>query len=99
MWLMLQQETPEDFVIATGTTTSIRDMLTVAFEHLDLNYEDYVEIDPKFFRPTEVEVLLGDPSQSFKKLDWKPKTTMEEMICEMVDADMVRVEKEIRIRD
>ena len=91
MWLMLQQDTPEEFVIATGTTTTVREMCRVAFEHVGLNAEDHIEIDPKFYRPAEVEILLGDPSKAKEKLGWTAKISMEEMICEMVDADMQRV--------
>lgn len=91
MWLMLQQEKPDDYVIATGRTTTVRDMCKIAFNHVGLNYEDYVVIDPEFFRPAEVDVLLGNPSKALEKLGWKAKTTLEEMITLMVEADMRRV--------
>lgn len=94
MWLMLQQEQPDDYVIATGITTTVRDMCRIAFAHVDLNYEDYVMIDSKLFRPAEVDILLGDPSKANQKLEWKPKTNLQELIAMMVDADMRRVEKE-----
>lgn len=91
MWLMLQQDTPDDFVIATGRTTTVRDMCKIAFAHLDLNMDDYLIIDPKFFRPAEVDVLLGNPAKAQEKLGWTPATSLEEMIIEMVDADMARL--------
>ncbi len=94
MWLMLQQDEPDDYVVATGKTTTVRDMCKIAFSHIGLNYEDYVVIDPKFYRPAEVDVLLGNPSKANDKLGWKPKTTLEELITMMVDADMKRVAKE-----
>jgi GDPmannose 4,6-dehydratase len=88
MWLMLQQETPDDFVIATGRTTTVRDMCIIAFNHVGLNMDDYLIIDPEFFRPAEVDVLLGNPAKAQEKLGWNAKTTLEEMITEMVDADL-----------
>jgi GDPmannose 4,6-dehydratase len=94
MWLMLQQEQADDYVIATGVTTSVRDMCRNAFSHLDLNYEDYLVIDPQLFRPAEVDVLLGNPAKAQRKLDWKPKTGLEQLIQQMVDADLRRVGKE-----
>ncbi len=94
MWLMLQNEKPDDFVIATGTTTTVRDMCRIAFEFVDLNYEDYVVIDEKFFRPAEVEILLGNPAKAKKELGWEPKTNLEQLMHMMVDADMARVKKE-----
>jgi GDPmannose 4,6-dehydratase len=90
MHLMLQQEVPEDYVVATGRTTSIRDMCALAFRHVGLNYEDYVTIDPAFLRPAEVEVLLGNPAKAQAKLGWTPEITLEEMIAEMVEADLAR---------
>lgn len=91
MWLMLQQDEPDDYVIATGRTTTVREMCKIAFEYVGLNYEDYVVIDPKFYRPAEVDVLLGNPEKAMKKLGWKPKTSLEELIYMMVDADLERV--------
>lgn len=88
MWLMLQQDTPDDFVIATGLTTTVREMCKIAFEHVGLNMDDYVVIDPEFFRPTEVDVLLGNPAKAQEKLGWRASTTLEEMITEMVDVDL-----------
>ncbi|MFT2099738.1 GDP-mannose 4,6-dehydratase [Marinomonas sp. 2405UD66-6] len=88
MWLMLQQDTPDDFVIATGRTTTVRDMCKIAFEHVGLNMDDYLIIDPEFFRPAEVDVLLGNPAKAKEKLGWSATTTLEEMITEMVDTDL-----------
>ena len=93
MWLMLQQETPDDYVIATGRTTTVRDMCEIAFRHVGLNYQDYLVIDPKFYRPAEVDVLLGNPAKAKQKLGWEAKTTLEQLITMMVDADMRRVAK------
>lgn len=90
MWLMLQQEQPDDYVVATGKTTTVRDMCQIAFEHVGLNYEDYVVIDPKFYRPAEVDVLLGNPEKAMKKLGWEPKTSLYSLITMMVDADLER---------
>ncbi len=88
MWLMLQQPGPDDFVIATGEMHSVRELLEVAFQHVNLEWEKYVKIDPRYFRPTEVDLLIGDPSKARKKLDWHPKISFKEMIIEMVDADL-----------
>jgi GDPmannose 4,6-dehydratase len=90
MHLMLQQEVADDYVVATGLTTSIRDMCALAFSHVGLNYEDYVTIDPAFLRPAEVEVLLGNPAKAQAKLGWKAEISLEEMIAEMVEADLAR---------
>ena len=90
MWLMLQQETPDDYVVATGTTTSVREMVEIAFSHVGLRVEDYLVIDPELFRPAEVDVLLGDPAKAVKTLGWSAKVSLEEMIIEMVDADLAR---------
>jgi GDPmannose 4,6-dehydratase len=94
MWLMLQQNSPDNYVIATGRSTTVRDMCRIAFSHVGLKYEDHVVSDPKFFRPAEVEVLLGNPAKARTKLGWEAKTTLEQLITMMVDADMRRVSKE-----
>jgi GDPmannose 4,6-dehydratase len=94
MWLMLQQDKPDDFVIATGVTTTVRDMCRIAFAHVGLRYEDHVVVDPKFFRPAEVDVLLGDPAKAAQKLSWKAHTTLRQLIEMMVDADLRRVGRE-----
>lgn len=91
MWLMTQQAQADDYVVATGTTTTVRDMCDIAFEHVGLNYRDYVVIDEKFFRPAEVDVLLGNPEKAMAKLGWAPKTSLRELITMMVDADLRRL--------
>lgn len=94
MWLMLQQDVADDYVIATGVTTTVRHMCETAFSHVGLKYEDYVVIDPMFYRPAEVEILLGNPAKAKEKLGWTAKTGLERLIIEMVDADMSRVSRE-----
>lgn len=94
MWLMMQQSEADDYVVATGVTTTVRDMCKIAFAHLDLDYEDHVVIDPKFFRPAEVDVLLGNPGKAKTQLGWKAKTSLEELITMMVDADIRRLKRE-----
>ena len=88
MWRMLQQDQGDDYVVATGRTTTVREMCRIAFSHVGLSYEDHVVIDPQFFRPAEVDVLLGDPGKAQRQLDWKASTTLEQLITMMVDADM-----------
>ena len=90
MWMMLQQDAAEDFVIASGETHSVRKFLEIAFSHVGLNYEDYVVIDPEFIRPAEVELLLGNPAKARQKLGWKPAVSFEQLVTMMVDADMDR---------
>ncbi len=97
MWLMLQQDTPDDFVIATGATYSIRDFLSFAFESLDLEWQDYVEIDPQYFRPTEVPLLQGDASKAKQQLDWQPQIQCPELAQIMVTADLKLAEEEARL--
>jgi GDPmannose 4,6-dehydratase len=94
MWLMLQQDEPDDYVIATGVTTTVRDMCRLAFGHVGLNYEDFVVVDPAFFRPAEVDVLLGDPTKARERLGWVPRTTLATLIPMMVEADLARVARE-----
>lgn len=91
MWLMLQQDEPDDFVVATGVTTTVREMCRIAFEHVDLDYEKFIVIDPKFYRPAEVEILLGDPTKARETLGWTAETSLETLITGMVDADIERV--------
>lgn len=91
MWLMLQQDEADDFVIATGKTTTVRDMCQIAFEHVGLNYEDYVVIDKEFYRPSEVDLLLGNPGKAKDKLGWEAKTNLITLITMMVEADLDRV--------
>ncbi len=88
MWLMLQQKEPEDYVIATGISHSVKDLIKVAFDHVGLDWEEYVVSDPKLFRPAEVDCLLGDPRKAKSILGWQPKVTFEELIRMMVDADL-----------
>jgi len=99
MWLMLQQEGPDDFVIATGETHSVREFVEKVFSSLDLDWQKYVAIDPRYFRPTEVDVLLGDPSKAVTALGWKPKVGFEELIRLMVDADMDAAKREKTLVD
>ena len=91
MWLMLQQAQADDYVVATGVTTTVRDMCEIAFRHVGLSYQDHLVIDPKLFRPAEVDVLLGNPAKANLKLDWKPETSLEQLITMMVDADSARL--------
>ncbi len=94
MWLMLQQEEADDFVIATGQTRTIREFCQVAFAHADLDWEQYVVVDERFFRPAEVNILLGDPARAREKLGWELETSFEEMVRLMVDRDLELVAKQ-----
>ncbi len=98
MWMMLQQDKPEDFVIATGEMHSVQEFLEVAFETLDLNWKDYVEIDPRYFRPTEVDELRGDFSRAKEKLGWTPKVGFRELTEMMVKSDLQAAEKEAKLK-
>jgi GDPmannose 4,6-dehydratase len=91
MWLMLQQDQADDYVVATGVTTTVRDMCRIAFQHVGLKMDDYLFIDPNLFRPAEVDVLLGDPAKAVAKLGWRSEITLEQMIVEMVEADLARL--------
>lgn len=93
MWMMVQQDVADDYVIATGRTTTVRHMCEIAFGHAGLNIDDYLIIDPALFRPAEVDVLLGNPKKAHDKFGWAPKISLEEMIIEMVDADLNRLKK------
>jgi GDPmannose 4,6-dehydratase len=88
MWLMLQQDEPGDFVIATGETHPVRQLCQIAFDQVGLNWEDHVLVDEQFFRPAEVDLLIGDPSKAREKLNWKPEVGFDELIRTMVDADL-----------
>jgi GDPmannose 4,6-dehydratase len=90
MWLMLQQDTPDDYVVATGRTSSIRDFCRLAFTYAELNFEDHVVTRSDLIRPAEVDVLLGDASKAEQKLGWRPTVTLEDMVAEMVEADLTR---------
>jgi GDPmannose 4,6-dehydratase len=91
MWMMLQRPQPEDFVIATGITHSVRDFCRIAFEHVGLDYARHVVTDPKFFRPAEVEVLQGDAGKARRELGWEPTRPFEQIVREMVEADVQRL--------
>ena len=99
MWLMLQQDKPDDYVIATGETHSVREFTEKVFIRLDLDYNKYVSIDPRYFRPTEVDVLLGDASKAKKALGWKPKITFDALIDMMIATDMELAKKEKTLLD
>ena len=94
MWLMLRQDYPDDYVIATGETHSVREFLELAFGYLDLDLKKYVEIDPRYYRPAEVEMLTGDASKAKNVLGWEPKVTFKELIRMMVDEDLKHAEEE-----
>jgi len=89
MWLMLQQDEPDDYVIATGETYSVREFLEEAFKLVNLDWEKYVEIDSRYFRPAEVDLLLGDPTKAKQKLNWQPRTSFKELVKIMVEADLM----------
>jgi len=93
MWLMLQQSTPDDYVIASGEVHTVRDFCDVAFSRLDLDYREYVTVDPRFFRPMDVNVLFGDPIKAKTRIGWTPKVTFRELVEMMVDADLRRLQQ------
>ena len=93
MWLMLQQKEPRDYVVATGQTHTVREFCEIAFSAVGLDYKKYVTVDPKFFRPAEVDQLLGDPSKAKEELGWEPEVSFEQMIQMMVKADVERLSK------
>ncbi|MBN1796595.1 MAG: GDP-mannose 4,6-dehydratase [Sedimentisphaerales bacterium] len=99
MWLILQQDKPDDYVIATGEMYSVRQFLDEVFGYLDMDWKKYVEIDPRYFRPTEVDLLNGDPSKAKKVLGWEPKVKFKDLAKMMTDADMKIAEREKLIRD
>ena len=94
MWMMLQQDTPDDYVVATGETYEIKEFLDVAFSHVNLNWQDYVAFDPRYLRPAEVDLLIGDPSKAKAKLGWEPSVTFEELVKLMVNADLINLNLE-----
>jgi len=96
MWLMLQQDRPDDYVVATGETHSVREFCELAFGHVGLDYRDYVVIDERFMRPAEVDLLIGDSSKARAQLGWKPKTTFPELVRMMVDADLQLLKEQTR---
>jgi len=97
MWQMLQQEKPQDYVVATGVAHSVRQLLEMAFGHLDMDYRDYVETDPAFLRPAEVYHLLGDSSKARQELGWKPKVSFGALVKMMVDEDLARLGSEAAV--
>jgi GDPmannose 4,6-dehydratase len=99
MWLMLQQDQPDDYVVATGETRTVRQFCERAFSRVGLDYNDYVEIDPRYYRPAEVDLLLGDPTKAKTKLGWTPKVTFEALVDMMVDADMEEARREKTLMD
>jgi GDPmannose 4,6-dehydratase len=94
MWSMLQQEQPDDYVIATGAAHAVRDFVAEAFAYAGIDWQDYVELDPRYYRPAEVDVLIGDAGKAKRQLGWEPKTTFTELVRLMVDADMARLGNE-----
>jgi len=94
MWLMLQADKPDDYIIATGQTHSIREFLDLAFARLEMDWHDYVEVDPRYFRPAEVDVLQGDASKAKKLLNWQPKVNFEQLVAMMIDADLALARQE-----
>jgi GDPmannose 4,6-dehydratase len=99
MWMMLQQEKPDDYVVATGKTYSVREFCEAAFGEAGLNWKDHVEFDPRYLRPAEVELLLGDPTKAAKQLGWRPRVAFGELVKMMVDADMELASREKTLRD
>jgi GDPmannose 4,6-dehydratase len=98
MWLMLQQEEPDDYVVATGQTQSVREFCEKAFAHVGLDYRNHVELDPRYLRPAEVDLLLGDPTKARKKLGWEPQVSFEQLVAMMVEADLELAERERTLR-
>src|SRR6266404_3635393 len=96
MWLMLQQDKPDDYVIATGETHSVREFLEEAFQYAGLDYKKYVKFDPRYLRPAEVDILIGDAGKAKKKLGWAPKTTFKELVKIMVDADAEELNRKLK---
>jgi len=94
MWLMLQQEEPDDYVVATGETHSVRELLEEAFSYVGLDWHKHVEIDPRYYRPTEVDLLIGDPTKAQRKLGWEAKTKFKDLVRVMIDADIETAKKE-----
>jgi GDPmannose 4,6-dehydratase len=93
MWRMLQQPTPDDYVIATGEMHTVRELCEIAFGHADLDWKQYVKQDQRFFRPAEVDLLVGDATKARQKLGWEPKVSFAQLVKMMVDADLVRHRK------
>ena len=98
MWLMLQQETPDDYVVATNELYSVRDFCEKTFGQLGLNYEDHVEIDPRYYRPAEVDLLLGDSTKAYEQLGWKPQTSFDQLVEMMVKKDLGVAQQELVVK-
>jgi GDPmannose 4,6-dehydratase len=98
MWLKLQQDEPDDYVVATGKAYSVRELVEAAFRHVGLDWENYVKIDPRYFRPTEVDFLQGDPSKAMHKLGWKPRVSFGELVAMMVDHDVELARQEATLK-
>ena len=98
-WRMLQQDNPDDYVIATGETHTIREFLQESFGMLNMEYEKYVEIDPRYFRPAEVDLLIGDPSKAKRQLDWAPNTTFKDLVRIMTEADVALLKHQMSGKD
>ena len=99
MWLMLQQETPDDYVVATNELYSVRDFCEKTFGQLGLNYEDHVEIDPRYYRPAEVDLLLGDSTKAYEQLGWKPQTSFDQLVEMMVKKDLGIAQQELVVKE
>ena len=99
MWLMLQQETPDDYVVATNELYSVRDFCEKTFSQLGLNYEDHVEIDPRYYRPAEVDLLLGDSTKAYEQLGWKPQTSFDQLVEMMVKKDLGVAQQELVVQE
>jgi GDPmannose 4,6-dehydratase len=93
MWLMLQQDKPDDYVVATGRTVPVKEFCRLAFSHVGLTMEDYVAVDERYLRPAEVDVLLGDATKAKQNLGWTAETRLEELVAEMVEADLARLKR------
>jgi GDPmannose 4,6-dehydratase len=94
MWMMLQQDQPDDYVVASGETHSVRELVEIAFSYVGLDYNDFVKIDPRFLRPAEVDLLIGDPGKAKKQLGWEPEVSFEQLVKMMVDSDLEMLKKE-----
>jgi GDPmannose 4,6-dehydratase len=99
MWMMLQQEEPDDYVVATGRTITVREFAELAFKHAGLDFNKHVAFDPRYLRPAEVDLLLGDPTKAEKKLGWRPETSVEKLAAMMVDHDLELAKREKTLRD
>jgi GDPmannose 4,6-dehydratase len=95
IWLMLQQEKPDDYVLATGETHSVREFVQIAFDHVGLDWEQYVVVDPKYYRPAEVDLLVGNPAKARRVLGWEPTVTFEQLVRLMVDADLALLQEKV----